>query len=94
MTAIYLDVLARMSRRGMLRRESETPLEFLGRLNDQSAAGNGSLSRLTDLYLAERYAGRRPTATILDEARRAGADALRALGRGRIAAAVRSLVRR
>jgi len=94
-TAIYVDVVGRMGRRGFSRRDSETPLEYLGRYrrSEIGAGGDAALTQLTDLYLAERYGERRSTKGILEQARRAAAGALRAFSRSKLASTVKSWVR-
>lgn len=94
-TALYVHVVGRMGRRGFAREEVETPLEFLERWKREHAAGDPrGLASLTSLYVSERYGERRPSAGVLAEARRAAAHALRALVRSRLAATVRSWLRR
>ena len=92
--AIYVEAVERMGRRGLLRRETETPLEYLERYRSRAEAGEGAdFGRLTDLYMLERYGEESATAGVLQEARRAAARALRFLSRSKLASAVKSWAR-
>lgn len=76
--ALYGYVLERMADRGLARRVSETPYEFLGRWRREApAADESGLPALTRLYVAVRYQERLPGTNSLLEARHAASRALR-----------------
>lgn len=73
---LYAMVVARLARRGLVRRPAETPFELLARW--QALGGRGDdFPRLTREYVATRYAGRAETADGLASARRAAASFLK-----------------
>lgn len=75
---IYLHVLDRLAQRGFPRIASETPLEYLARWEQRSAAPSPSgFSVLTRLFLDVRYGGKAPGPRAVEEARRAASATLR-----------------
>ena len=88
---IYLHVIDRLGERGLARRPSETPLEFLKRWRERShAPDDRGLPALTRLFLAVRYGGSVQQDEMLQGARRAASAALRGWRRDALAARLRT----
>ena len=91
---IYLHVIERLGERGLARRPSETPLEFLKRWRERSAAPDDrGLPALTRLFLAVRYGGGVQHDELLRGARQAASTALRGWRRDALATRLRSWIR-
>jgi hypothetical protein len=66
--AAYLRMTAALAEHGVVRRPSDTPLEFLARALEQLDASSAAVHRLTDLLQIAMFSDRPVEATMADEA--------------------------
>lgn len=87
--AVYARALALLARLGVVRRDAETPREFLGRALPSLPPADPALGRLTTMHGTVRYGGEAFPAPALDEAKGAltALEAAVAAARARRAAA-------
>lgn len=92
---LYLHVIHRLGERGLARRPSETPLEYLDRWRARSRSPDErGLPTLTRLFLAVRYGGEPQRDEMRRGARKAASNALRGWRREVFTARLRALARR
>lgn len=92
---LYVHVVDRLGERGLARRPSETPLEYLSRWRARSASPDErGLPALTRHFLAVRYGGVSQHREMQRDARKAASAALWGWRREALAARLRSWIRR